>query len=82
MQTLTTISILLSVFALEILSTITTLIEKEPSYSERFGDQAIDCITTHKSVEEWLMSRVIRDFGGKDKLGNLIQVESCTVATI
>ena len=61
---------------LDILSTIAVLSEKQPDYSMRFGRQVIDCVKAHQSVEDWLMSRVIRDFGGKDRLGNLIQVGS------
>jgi len=63
-----------SVLALEILSTVASLSEQNSDYSKKFGQQVIDCITTLKSAQEWMMSRIIRDFGGKDKLGNLIKI--------
>ena len=63
-----------SVLVLEILATIASLSEQDSNYSQKFGQQVIDCITTLKSAQEWMMSRIIRDFGGKDKLGNLIKV--------
>ena len=63
-----------SVLALEILSTVASLSEQNSDYSKKFGQQVIDCITTLKSAQEWMMSRIIRDFGGKDKLGNLMKV--------
>lgn len=59
---------------LDILSTVATLSGDHPQCSNRFGCQVIDCVKTQKNAEDWLMTRIVRDFGGKDKLGELVKV--------
>ncbi|XP_065054250.1 serine/threonine-protein kinase 36-like [Rhopilema esculentum] len=64
----------ISVLCLEVLAAVFTASGGNSSLTKEFSCQIADYIKTHRESADWLMGRLVRDFGTKEHLKDLIKV--------